>query len=90
MGIVAVKIKIMPASLETDIVKIQEEVKKILSKNKVQNYKFEIEPIAFGLKAIIILFGWPEEKELEGFEETLKKIRGVGSVSVVDMRRAIG
>jgi elongation factor 1-beta len=90
MGIVAVKIKIMPASLETDIAKIQEEVKKIFSKNKVQNYKLEVQPIAFGLKAIIILFAWPEEKELEGFEEALKKIRDVGSVSVLDMRRAVG
>ena len=90
MGTVVVKIKIMPASLETDIKKIEEETKKILVKNKVENFKFEIHPIAFGLKAIILIFGWPEEKELEGFEEALKKTSGVGSVSVLDMRRAIG
>ena len=90
MGTVAVKIKIMPASPETDIKRIEEELKKILKKNKVENTKFEVQPIAFGLKALIILFGWPEEKELEKFENELRKIKNVGSVSIVDMRRAIG
>ena len=90
MGIVAVKIKIMPASPETDMKKIEEETLKILKKNKVENAKFEIQPIAFGLKALIVLFAWPEEKELERFEGKLKKIKNVGSISVLDMRRAIG
>ena len=90
MGTVIVKIKIMPVSLETDIKKIEEEIKEVLIKNKVGSFKFEIQPIAFGLNAIILIFGWPEEKELERFEGALKKTHGVGSVSVLDMRRAIG
>ncbi|MFH1311178.1 MAG: elongation factor 1-beta [Nanoarchaeota archaeon] len=90
MGIVAVKIKIMPASVETDIKKIEEGVVKILKENKVENAKFEVQPIAFGLKALILLFGWPEEKELEKLEEELKKIENVSSVAIIDMRRAIG
>ncbi len=90
MGIMAVKIKIMPESLETSLVKIEEEVKNILEKSNVKNPEFEAQPIAFGLKALIVLFGWPEEKEFEGFETSLMKIKGVSSIEVIDMRRAIG
>lgn len=90
MGVMAVKIKIMPESLETDLMKIEEEVKKMMERNGVKNPKFEVQPIAFGLKALIVLFGWPEEKEFEGFENSLVKIKGVSSIEVIDMRRAIG
>ncbi|MEK6897480.1 MAG: elongation factor 1-beta [Nanoarchaeota archaeon] len=90
MSIVAVKIKIMPESPETDIIKTEKNVKAVLEKEGVKNPKFEVQPIAFGLKALIAMFGWPEEKELEGLEEKLKKITGVGSVQVIDIRRAIG
>ena len=90
MSIVAVKIKIMPDSPETDMALIEKKVKAVLEKNGVKNPSFEIQPIAFGLKALIAMFGWPEEKELEGLEEKLKKITGVGSVQVIDIRRAIG
>ncbi len=90
MGIVAVKIKVMPDSPETDIKEIEEKVRETLKKADCGNPKIEIQPIAFGLKALIVLFGWPEEKELEKLEEEMKKIKGVGSVEVIDMRRAIG
>jgi translation elongation factor EF-1beta len=49
-----------------------------------------MQPVAFGLKALIVLFGWPEEKELEEFENALRRIKGVRSVDVIDIRRAIG
>ena len=90
MSIVAVKIKLMPASPETDLKKVEENAGMVLGKNNVKNPQFEIQPIAFGLKALIVMFGWPEEKELETLEEELKEIDGIGSVEVVDMRRAIG
>jgi len=90
MGVMAVKIKIMPKSLETDLVKIEEEVRKTIEEYGVKNPQFEVQPIAFGLKALIVLFGWPEEKEFEGFEKDLMKIKGVSSIEVIDMRRAIG
>lgn len=86
----AVKIKIMPKSLETDLVKIEEEVRVVMKTRGVKNPQFEVQPIAFGLKALIVLFGWPEEKEFEGFENSLMKIKGISSIKVIDMRRAIG
>ena len=90
MSIVAVKIKLMPASPETDLKKVEENAGMVLGKNNVKNPQFEIQLIAFGLKALIVMFGWPEEKELETLEEELKEIDGIGSVEVVDIRRAIG
>ncbi len=90
MGIMAVKVKIMPKSLETDLVKIEEEVRVVMKTRGVKNPEFEVQPIAFGLKALIVLFGWPEEKEFEGFENSLMKIKGISSIKVIDMRRAIG
>jgi len=90
MSIAAVKIKIMPDSPETDMMKIERNVKSLLEKHGVKNPKFEIEPIAFGLKAIVIMFGWPEDKPLEKLEEKLGKIKKVSSVQVIDIRRAIG
>jgi elongation factor 1-beta len=90
MGVVAVKIKIMPDSPEIDIKEVEENVKTLIEKQGVKNPQFEIEPIAFGLKAIIVMFGWPEEKELEELEEKLRKIRNVSSVQLIDIRRAIG
>ncbi len=70
--------------------KIEAEATKILENNKAVGIKFEIQPIAFGLKALIVLFGWPEEKELEELENKLKNIEEVSSIGILDMRRAIG
>ena len=90
MSVAAVKIKIMPKSPESDLAEIEKEVRTTFKSYDVRNPQFEIEPIAFGLKAIIVLFGWPETKELEELETSLKKIHHVGSVDVIDIRRAIG
>jgi len=90
MGTVIIKMKLMPNSQETDITGIEAEVRNILNNKEIKNFKIEIEPIAFGLKALIILFGWPEEEELNTLEEKIKGIEGVGSLEILDMRRAIG
>ncbi len=90
MSVIAVKIKVMPDSPDTNIDEIKVNVEKILGAQNIQNPNFEIQPIAFGLKAWIILFGWPEDKELDDLEEELRKIPNVSSVQVVDIRRAIG
>ena len=90
MGIAAVKIKILPTSPESDIEKLKETVKSIVEKTGGKNCKFEEEPIAFGLKALIAFFAWPEELELESLENSLTSVEEVSSVQVIDMRRAFG
>ena len=90
MGIAAVKIKIMPSSPEVDLEKIKNSIKEIIESKEGKNINFEEEPVAFGLKALITLFAWPENQELEILEQELGKIENVSSLQVVDMRRAFG
>ncbi len=90
MGIAAVKIRILPASPEADIEKLKEKSKSIIERKGGKNCKFEEEPIAFGLKALIAFFAWPEELELESMEKSLNNLEEVSSIQVIDMRRAFG
>ena len=84
------KMRIMPLSVETDLLKIKEQAEKSIKIHVGKNPRFEEVPIAFGLKAVDVFFLWDEEKELETLENTLRKIKGVKSVELVDIRRAIG
>ncbi len=86
-GIAGIKIKIMPISPSVNLGKIEHEAKRIIELEGGINKKYEIEPIAFGLKAIIAFFQWPEEKEIEYLEERLRKIKDVQSVQTIDMRK---
>jgi elongation factor 1-beta len=88
MAIAAIKVKIMPESPETDLDEIKKQIPSKLSEAK--NINLEEQPIAFGLKAIIATFAWPEEKGTDTIENSLKEIIGVSSAEVIDYRRAIG
>ncbi|MCH8945892.1 MAG: elongation factor 1-beta [Nanoarchaeota archaeon] len=90
MGDISVKIKLMPSSVETNLEEIKEKSKAILEEKGGKNVRFEEEPIAFGLKAIIVFFIWSEEKELESIEKYLEKIENVNSLQVLDIRKTIG
>lgn len=92
MAKVVVTLKIMPESPSSDLVKIEDEAKtKIIDFSQNQEVKTEQEPIAFGLKALRIIFVMDESKgSTEALEEDIKKIDGVNSVEAVDVRRAIG
>ena len=90
MGIAALKIKIMPESVDTDLEKIRQEAEKIINKQNAKLHSSEIEEIAFGLKALILLVAWPEEQEQSGLEDALRNIPEVQSAEVIDFRRAFG
>jgi len=87
MGIMGIKIKIMPSSPSINLEKLQQEVKKLIEKKGGKNRQYEEQPIAFGLKAVIAFFEWPEEKELEDLENSLRKINNVNSIQIIDMRK---
>jgi len=91
MGIALIKIKLMPSSPDVNLEKIKEKAKKIVENNKGARVSFEEQPIAFGLKAVIVGFEQNEDNgELEPMENALREIEDVNSVEVVDMRRAFG
>jgi len=90
MGIALITLKLMPESPDSNLEEIKANSKKIIAKGKGKLENIKEEPIAFGLKAIIISFALDESLELESIEEALKKVQNVSSVQVIDMRRAFG
>ena len=90
MGTALIKLKVMPTSLEDDLEQIKEQSKKIVEENKGMRVSFNEEPIAFGLKAVIVGFDIDEAHELTPIEEAIDKLESVQSVQVADMRRAFG
>ncbi len=87
-----VTIKIMPEDPTVDLKKIEHEVlKRIETYAGKGDTKVTIEPIAFGLKAINIIFIVDEKLgSPDVFTESLEDIEGVNSVETIDVRRAIG
>lgn len=95
MAVVVVTIRIMPENPETNLEEIKKEVQMIIKeftgREDPQDQKTEVEPIAFGLKALKIIFTMDEEKgSPDQLEDKIKKVAGVQNFEVIDVRRAIG
>lgn len=90
MGTALITIKLMPSSPKVSLKEIKEKSKSIIEKNQGKHVRFEEQPIAFGLSAVLVYFDLDESLDLEPIEEALKKIKNVNSVQVIDMRRAFG
>jgi len=90
MAVVAVTLKIMPDSPSADLARIKNDAEKVLKKLDAYLHSVKEEPIAFGLKALIFIIGWKEEKDPDIIEQELGKIKNVQSVEITDVRRAIG
>jgi len=87
-----ITLKIMPESPDVDLdaikVKALAEIETFAGKGDT---KVEIEPIAFGLKALKIIFIMDESiGSPEPVEKKIAEIEGVNSAETVDVRRAVG
>ena len=89
-SIVAVILRIMPESPDVDLEAIKSESEGFLMEKGAKNVSFEEKNVAFGLKAVIVKFAWPEEQDTSIFEDGLAKIEGVSSAATEDYRRAFG
>ncbi|HII94078.1 MAG TPA: elongation factor 1-beta [Methanosarcina sp.] len=88
MGDVAAKIKIMPESVDTDLAELKEKIKSVIPAGADLHGDIVEEPIAFGLKALIMtLIVNDEEGGTEPAEEAFAKISGVENVQVIDVNR---
>ncbi|MEM2874353.1 MAG: elongation factor 1-beta, partial [Candidatus Nanoarchaeia archaeon] len=89
---IIVRLKIMPSDPSADLTKIEKACEdKIKAFGAKQIHSIAEEPVAFGLKAIIITFLLDEAKSnLDELENQLKQILNVSSAEVIDVRRAIG
>jgi translation elongation factor aEF-1 beta len=92
MATVGVIIKVTPGSPDADFDKISEECSKLIKAfAETERVDIKIEPLAFGLKEIKLLFLMEEEKgDLEPLEDQMKKIEGVQNAETIDVRRTIG
>jgi len=92
MATAAIKVKIMPEGIDTDLEHLKKEIKRRVESEipKALSHSFEEQPIAFGLKALIALIVWPEEKETSLLEDLIKSISGVSQVDIIDYRRVVG
>jgi elongation factor 1-beta len=92
MAQVVITLRIMPESVDVNLSKITEQAKiKIIDFAGPGDMKIEEKPIAFGLKAIDIIFIMDESKgSTDSLEDSISEIDGVQSVEVTDVRRAVG
>jgi elongation factor 1-beta len=91
MANVIITLKIMPSGPDASLEKIQEEANNLIKEFAGDIGKVEHEPVAFGLKAVKIMFVMDESKgDTEELEKKIGVIDGVNSVEVTDVRRAVG
>nr|MBA4405362.1 elongation factor 1-beta [Nanoarchaeum sp.] len=86
-------LKVMPSSPETDLHKLELKVKELIYKfvKEKTETKVEIEPVAFGLKALIIFFVMDEKLgSPDPIAEQVEEFEEVNSAEITDVRRAIG
>jgi len=91
MATAGIQFKIMPESIETDLEKLKSDIQA-----KVESFKSGVfseakeEPIAFGLKALIITIALSEDEESDKVENAIRSIEGISSVELIDYRRVVG
>ena len=80
----------MPESPDANLDEIQAKAEAIIIENQGQNPKFERQPIAFGLNAIMANFAMDESIPTDPFETKVTEIENVSSAEITDFRRAFG
>jgi elongation factor 1-beta len=88
MAQMLISMKIFPEDITIDLEQLKLRIKSIVSQDS-KIIRFDEEPIAFGLKALIVHVLMPEEKqdELEKVENGIRQISGVSNVETFMMQR---
>ena len=91
MATAGIKYKIMPDSVDVNLDDLKTKAKEVVETfdSGVFN-EAEEEPIAFGLKALIITIALSEDENSDEVENKLSEIDGISSVELIDYRRAVG
>ena len=91
MAEVVITLKIMPDSPQVNLEEIKSKAKELIKEFGGEVGKEEIVPVAFGLKSLNLFFVMDESLGgTDSLEEKIKEVKGVQSVEVIDVRRAIG
>jgi len=85
---VLVSLKIFPEDIAIDLDQLKQKIEKIIPQDS-KVLRFNEEPIAFGLKALIAHILIPEERqeELEKIENSIRQIQGVSNIETFMMQR---
>jgi translation elongation factor aEF-1 beta len=83
-----VSLKIFPSDIVADMNRLKETIRKSLE-GKATIYKFDEEPVAFGLVALVVHILMPEEESgvMDEVERRLKSTNGISEVEVLMSRR---
>ena len=89
MGRIVISVKMFPEDPALDLSTLKEKIKGALP-SFASVYRFDEEPIAYGLVAIIAHVVFPEDKDnaMDNVEEILSKIPGISQIEVLMVRRA--
>ena len=91
MGTVLITYKIMPDDSDVDLNSYEDEIRSKITDFGGKIIDLDEELIAFGLKALKVIFSLDESKgDTEELERTLQDLHYIQSVEVVDVRRQIG
>jgi len=106
MADVIITLKVMAESPEVDMEKLEKEVLQklikyayekdvdmdtVMKEKEEQHVKVEVEPVAFGLKALKVTFAMDESRGgTEPFENELKQLESVRDCEVIGITRAMG
>ncbi|MEM1602315.1 MAG: elongation factor 1-beta [Candidatus Bathyarchaeia archaeon] len=83
-----VSLKIFPSDIDVDLNALRERIEKSLP-SYASVYRFEEEPIAFGLVALIAHIVLPEDRAggLDEIERCIQGLEGVGDIQTIMVRR---
>lgn len=86
MGDAAVRMKVMPENTDVDLEKLAEEIRKVVP-SFARMHAIEQVPIAFGLKALIVVTIMDDKggHSPEEIEESVRNLPGVESVEVEEV-----
>ncbi len=85
MGLAAITIKFMPEDVETDLEAMQGEIKNLLPEFARLN-TMEVQPIAFGLSAVVITVIIDDKKDSpDAVMDSLNKVTNTQSVEITDI-----
>ncbi len=87
MAKVIAQIKIFPTETTVDLVELRKKVEAGLPAG-TSVARFDEEPIAFGLVALVARVAMPEQEgQMDKVEEALKSVENVGEIQVVNVWR---
>lgn len=87
MARLVARIRILPAEAESNLEQVTELLRKSMP-DGMELKNSSMEPIAFGLKAIIGDFLLDDaEGQMDKLEESIKQVQGVGEIEVMNISR---